>query len=150
MQAFSVAFGRVSRATFSSNPELKNYISDLVNRAYFNLHGVALAMAEPAWAAAITAAAVQLCLDERVHQLSVRELVHLFENIIRVSEEHLREARRHAAMANNVFYLKETALDAILTEHAASPDMAEAAPTVVALGAHGGRLAAKKTEDSAA
>jgi hypothetical protein len=55
-------------------------------------------------------------LDERTRALSPRELVHLFENVIRISEEHLREAHRHAAMASNVFYLKETSLDAVLVE----------------------------------
>lgn len=125
MQEFSVAFGRVSRATFSANPELKNQVSELVNRAYFNLHGVSIANADQQWVGAITAASMQLCLDARVRELNTRELLHLFENLIRISEEHLREARRHAAMAANVFYLKETALDATLLDSSQAPDYAE-------------------------
>jgi hypothetical protein len=113
MQEFSVAFSRVSRAAIAANPELKHHVTELLTRAYFNIHGKSFAYADPAWANSITAAGLQLCLDERVSNLSPRELVHLFENIIRISEEHLREARRHAAMATNVFYLKETALDSV-------------------------------------
>lgn len=146
MQDFSVAFGRVSRATFSANPELKTQISDLVNRAYFNLHGVSIAHADQTWVGTIVAAAMQLCLDGRVRELNTRELLHLFENLIRVSEEHLREARRHAAMAANVFYLKETALDAAVAASQHVPDYAEA--TVLAVKAQLGRLA-DSSEDAA-
>ena len=113
MQEFSLAFSRVSRSTIAANPELKSHVSELLARAYHNLHGQSFAHADPLWASSITATAMQLCLDERVRGLSPRALVQLFENVIRVSEEHLREARRHAAMASNVFYLKETALDAV-------------------------------------
>ncbi len=116
MQEFSVAFGRVSRATFSANTELKSHVTDLVNRAYFNLHNTNIANADKQWASAVLASALQLCMDPRVQKLSPRELIHLFENVIRVSEEHLREAKRHAAMASNVFYLKETALDSMLKD----------------------------------
>lgn len=146
MQEFSVAFSRVSRATFSANPELKTQITDLVNRAYFNIHGVAISHADQQWSGAIVAACMQLCLDTRVTELNTRELMHLFENVIRISEEHLREARRHAAMAANVFYLKETALDATLIETAQMPDYA--APTVLSVKvAREGRLST--SEDAA-
>ncbi len=119
MQEFSVTFGRVSGAAISANPELKNQVDGLLNRAYFNLHGTPINTADAQWVSAITGAALQLCLDTRVSSLSVRETIHLFENVIRISEEHQREARRHAAMACNVFYLKETSLDAILIESTA-------------------------------
>lgn len=145
MQEFSVAFGRVSRATYSANPELKHQVTDLVNRAYFNIHGVSITGADAQWVNAIVAASMQLCLDSRVRELNTRELMHLFENVIRISEEHLREARRHAAMASNVFYLKETALDAALTDATAVPDYAS---TVVAVQAQLGRLATSE-EDAA-
>ncbi len=131
MQEFSVAFGRVSRATFAANTELKSHVTDLVNRAYFNLHNTTLANADKQWASAILASALQLCMDPRLQKLSSREFIHLFENVIRVSEEHLREAKRHAAMANNVFYLKETALDSVLNEETAG--LHAAAATVVDL-----------------
>jgi len=139
MQEFSVAFGRVSRATISANPELKTHVTDLVNRAYYNLHGSAISSADSQWANTITAAALQLCMDARVQKLSSRQLLQLFENVIRVSEEHLREAKRHAAMASNVFYLKETALDAALNTRAPLND---AHSTVLSLrAAHTGRIA---------
>jgi cell division protein ZapA (FtsZ GTPase activity inhibitor) len=127
-----VTFGRVSRSTFSTNPELKTYVTDLVNRAYFNLHGKSTASADEQWLAAIVAAATQLCLTERVQQLGTRDLVQLFENVIRVSEEHVRAARRHTAMATNVFYLKETAFDAAFTataSHSASSVVLELSHT---------------------
>ena len=147
MQGFSVAFGRVSRATFSANPELKTHITDLVNRAYMNLHNAPLSQAENGWANAVVAAALQLCTDSRVQQLSTRELIHLFENVIRISEEHLREAKRHAAMASNVFYLKETALDAALHAQDDLSAFNHAASKVIGL-SHGGRLAQRRTSDS--
>lgn len=145
MQEFSVAFGRVSRATFSANTELKTHITDLVTRAYFNLHNTTLASADKPWANAIVASALQLCMDARVQKLPPRELVHLFENVIRVSEEHLREAKRHAAMANNVFYLKETALDAATNDDTAG--LHAAATTVVGLHA-AGRIRNTKASDA--
>lgn len=116
MQEFSLAFSRVSRSAMAADPEMKNRVTELLSRAFFNLHGKSLMSADPSWITSIVAVGMQLCLDERVRDLSPRELIHLFENVIRVSEEHLREAHRHAAMACNVFYLKETALDAVIVE----------------------------------
>jgi hypothetical protein len=113
MQEFAVAFGRVTRAAVAANPELKNNVNDLLARAYFNIHGTPLTAADPQWVAAMSGAALQLCLDPRVVDMPTRTIVQLFENVVRISEEHQREARRHAAMASNVFYLKETALDAL-------------------------------------
>lgn len=131
MQDFTIAFGRVTRATFSANPEMKSHVTDLMGRAYFNLHSQPLISAEASWVAALIAAGMQLCLDERAKPLNPRELIQLFENVIRVSEEHFREAKRHAAMASNVFYLKETALDASLFEATNAPDYA--ASTILGL-----------------
>jgi hypothetical protein len=102
----------------AQNAEFKAHITELVGRAYFNLKNAPLASADAAWANAIVASAVHTCSDERVASRSTRALVHLFEDIIRVSEEHLRESRRHAAMATNAFYLRETVLDALTaSEH---------------------------------
>ena len=147
MQEFSVAFGRVTRAAIAANPELKNQVSDLLNRAYFNLHGTPIANADAQWVSAISGAALQLCLDARVEALSVREIIHLFENVIRISEEHTREARRHAAMASNVFYLKETSLDAVLVE-STNPAFNVASTKVIGNHkAHTGRLEVPKPGD---
>ncbi len=121
MQEFSLAFSRVSRSAIAANPEFKARVVELLARAYHNLHGLNFAQADANWASSITATAMQLSLDERVRNLSPREIIQLLENVIRISEEHLREARRHAAMASNVFYLKETALDAVaVTPHDAT------------------------------
>lgn len=148
MQEFSLAFGRVTRAAIAANPELKNHVNDLLGRAYFNIHGAQITNADPQWIASIHGAACQLCLDARVTALSVRELVHLFENVIRISEEHLREARRHAAMASNVFYLKETALDAVLIESSDAGFNAASTRVVGVNMAHTGRIDVPKPGDS--
>ena len=140
MQEFSVAFGRVSRAAIAANPELKSHVTELLTRAYFNLHSTSFAHADPQWANAITAAALQLCLDARVRDMAPRELIQLFENVIRISEEHLRESRRHAAMAANVFYLKETSLDAVLVESSEETFHAVATTVLGTKLAHTGRL----------
>ena len=120
---------------------------DLLNRAYFNLHAAPITSAEPQWVAAITGAALQLCLDTRVESLSVRELIHLFENVIRISEEHLHEARRHTAMASNVFYLKETSLDAVLLDVAPAFNAANTKVVGVHM-AHTGRVDVPKPGDA--
>lgn len=147
MQEFSLAFGRVTRSVVAANPELKNHVNDLLNRAYFNLHAAPLASADPQWVSSVTGAALQLCLDIRVHALSVREIINLFENVIRISEEHLHEARRHTAMASNAFYLKETSLDAILNE-VNTPEFHSANTKVAGLHkAHTGRVDVEKPGD---
>jgi hypothetical protein len=146
MQEFSLAFGRVSHSAIAANSELKAHVVDLLARAYHNIHGQSLSSADPAWIASITAASMQLSLDDRVRGLSPRETIQLFENVIRISEEHQREARRHIAMSSNVFYLKETAIDAVAISSAESFYQA-AAPMVLGGGsnvAHSGRLEAPK------
>lgn len=147
MQAFSLAFSRVSRAAISANPEFKSQITDLVNRAYTNIHNQPISAADAPWANAVIASALQLCMDARVSEFTQRELIQLFENVIRISEEHLREARRHSAMSSNVFYLKETALDATMNLAQQLHNHAES--TVVGMRiAHGGRVRAGEPADS--
>ena len=145
MQEFSLAFSRVSRSAIAANPELKAHVIELLTRAYFNIHGLAITTADPLWVNSMIATSLQLSLDDRVRALSPRETVQLFENVIRISEEHLREARRHAAMASNVFYLKETALDAVAIEsHEATY---HAVATTILAGsnaAHSGRVEVPK------
>lgn len=144
MQDFSLAFGRVTRSTMAANPELKNHVTDLLNRAYSNLHATPLSSADPQWAASITGAALQLAFDSRVQSMSVRETIRLFENIIVISEEHLREARRHAAMASNAFYLKETSLDALLNVPASSMFNPASTKVMGQHKAHTGRVEVEK------
>jgi len=148
MQEFSLPSGKNFRAVSSSNPEFRSHISDLVTRAYYNSHGVALNTADKQWANTIIAACMQLCMEERAKELNSRELIHLFQNVIRISEEHLRESKRHAAMAANVFYLKETALDSSLYEQATAASFQRAIPTVVGglQVAHSGRVRLAPTE----
>lgn len=152
MQEFSRPSGKNIRAASSSNPEFRNHISELVTRAYYNTHGVALNTADQQWANTLIAACMQLCMEDRAKELNSRELIHLFQNVVRISQEHLRESKRHAAMAMNVFYLKETALDSALYEQSVASNYQRAIPTVVGLQvAHSGRvrLAPAETDDAA-
>lgn len=125
----AVLFGNSTDAS-GINPDTREYIAELMNRAYMNLHGTVLNNADNAWASAMVAAGIQLYKDARVHKLGSREIVQLFENVIRVSEEHLKTSRRHASMAVNVFYLKETALDNALSERHHTDYIQAAHPTV--------------------
>jgi hypothetical protein len=131
MQGLPFASGKFPRSTSGSNPEFRAQVTDLVSRAYFNIHGVNIASADASWATTIITACMQLCMEERARELSSRELIHLFQNVIRISREHQREAKRHAAMALNVFYLKETALDSSLYEQSLASHYHRATPTVV-------------------
>ncbi len=131
MTSFAFSSDRPLRVLLSvQNAEFKSHVTELVSRAYFNIHGANISTADNQWANAIIATALHICMDARVQQRSTRELVHLFEDIIRVSEEHLRESRRHASMATNAFYLRETILDHTLSS-ANSPTSAQ--PTVVSI-----------------
>ncbi len=138
----------VPRGSFAADPELRAHVTELIHRAYFNLHGIPMATTDHQWQAAVTATAMQLCLDVRVQSLSTRELIQMFESIIRVSEEHLNESKRHAAMANNVFYLKETALDALALGPLLPPR--GTVSTVIFNRTHRGRVGAVALDESAA
>ena len=148
MQEFSLPSGKNFRAASSSNPEFRNQVSELVTRAYHNIHGTALNTADQHWANTIIAACMQPCTEERAQNLNSRELIQLFHNVIRISEEHLREAKRHTAMATNVFYLKETALDSALYEQVQSASHQRAITTILVgnMLAHSGKLQATPTE----
>jgi hypothetical protein len=112
MTTFAFSSDRPLRVLLSvQNTELKSHISELLARAYYNIHGTAITTADSHWVDAMTASALHICMDSRLQQQSNRDLLHLFEDIIRVSEEHLKESRRHASMATNAFYLRETVLD---------------------------------------
>ncbi len=116
-QLIAAIFGN-SADVSAISPDTRDYIADLMNRAYLNLHGTPLATADLQWASAMVAAGLQLYKDPRMASFGTRELVQLFENVIRISEEHVKVSKRHASMALNVFYLKETALDTLGQEDA--------------------------------
>ncbi len=130
MQELIVAIFGSSEVSSATSPDTREYVCTLASKAYHNIHGQAISTAESAWVSAINTACLQLYKDPKIASLSVRDLVQCFENVIRVSEEHVRISKRHAAMALNVFYLKETALDG-LNQHAALPHIQAASPTVI-------------------
>ena len=145
MTTYAFSSDRPLRVLLSvPNAELKAHITDLVGRAYFNMYNKPFTSADSAWANAIIASAMHICSDERVQQHSTRALVHLFEDIIRVSEEHMRESRRHASMAINAFYLRETVLDNML--QSVQPLSAES--TVVRIVSEAGRLRDRSNADA--
>ena len=149
MQESSLAtHRRAPRVTFAADPELRTHVTDLIHRAYFNLHGTPMTIADGQWQAAIIATAMQLCLDVRVQSLSTRELIRIFEGLIRVSEEHTNESKRHAAMANNVFYLKETALDMLASGPLLPPH--SNVSTIVFKRAHRGSINYPANDENAA
>lgn len=111
------------------SPDTRDYIADLMNRAYLNLTGSPLTAADTAWASAMVATGLQLYKDPRMANYESRELVQLFETVIRISDEHVKVSKRHASMALNVFYLKETALDTLGSE--STSNVQSAAPTVI-------------------
>ncbi|MBN8542790.1 MAG: hypothetical protein J0M34_00820 [Alphaproteobacteria bacterium] len=152
MQEFSLPSGKTIRAVSSSNPEFRNQIAEHVARAYYNIHGLNITSADPQWTNTIIAACMQLCMEDRAHGLTSRELINLFQNVIRISEEHVRESKRHAAMATNVFYLKETALDSALYEQSLASHYQRATTMVVGMQvSHSGRvrLAPADADDAA-
>jgi hypothetical protein len=147
MRDFSSGSDKFPRSFSSSSPEFRAYVTELVSRAYFNIHGLNLTHADAQWSSLIIAACMQLCLEDRARDLPARELVQLFQNVIRISGEHQREAKRHTAMAMNVFYLKETALDSSLYEQSFASHYRRATPTIVGLNvALSGRLGAAPAE----
>ena len=82
----------------------------LLNRAYQNIYGMNMP-SEPQYQQTLFNAALHLMLDKRARGLSEKQLLTTFEDIIRISDEHHREATKHLSRAGNPVYLRETALD---------------------------------------
>lgn len=150
MSVFGFSSDRPLQVLISAhNPEFKLHVTELVSRAYHNMHNSSLNSNDVTWFNAIVASAIHICTDERVKHYSTREMIHVFEDIIRVSEEHLRESRRHASMATNAFYLRETVLDSITSSHTHAPHIASDQGSVVRLElAHVTRLRERTTDDN--
>lgn len=82
----------------------------LINRAYQNIYGMALP-SDPIYQQTIFNAAYPVMIDRRARSMNEKLLLRTFEDIIRISDEHHREAQKHLAKASNAVYLRETALD---------------------------------------
>lgn len=124
--------------------QFRSDIHQLVNRAYFNLHGRPMAEEDPQWVTSIVNAALQCALHDQSRELSQRQLVTVFEDMIRVSEEHYRLARQHMAKANNTVYLRQVALD-MLEEREEAP--VKAAPHITTRAvSFGGRVDSRSQE----
>lgn len=140
MQELIAAIFGNSADPSSATPDTREYVASIVARAYYTIHGTAITAAEPAWVSAIHATCLQLYKAPHIAALDARALMQCFENVIRVSEEHLKISKRHAAMALNVFYLKETALDN-LDQSTGLPHLQAASPSIISTEAtHTGRV----------
>ncbi len=102
----------VSEADFLYMKEQTWY---LIGRAYQNIYGMNMP-SDAQYQQTLLNAAMQLRMDERAASMGERDLLHAFEDIIRISDEHYREAQQHMSRASNPVYLRETALDNAL-EH---------------------------------
>lgn len=97
---------------FSGLRERTHY---LIHRAYQNIYGLTMP-ADENYQQTLFNAALQLIQDPRASNLSEKILLKAFEDIIRISDEHTREARKHLSRASNPVYLRETALDNALEQ----------------------------------
>lgn len=106
-----------SQRTYGTSvPELsglRERVWYLVSRAYQNLYGQSMP-ADEEYRHTLCHAALQLMQDERAIGMTDKALLQAFEDIIRISDEHTREARRHLSRASNPVYLREMALDKAL------------------------------------
>lgn len=114
----------------------------LISRAYQNLYGQAMP-ADEDYRHTLCHAAYQLMLDPRAEQMNDKALLQAFEDIIRISDEHTREARKHLSRASNPVYLREMALDNALEQQKYLHAISELMPqneVRVARAEHTGRL----------
>jgi len=112
-QAFSAHLS--SSAPTSHHHTLRERAHYLITRAYQNLYGQSLPD-DAEYQHMLCNAAWQLIQDTRAQSMSDKLLLKAFEDIIRISDEHAREARKHLSRASNPVYLREMALDNAL-EH---------------------------------
>lgn len=112
----------------------------LVSRAYQNIYGLNIPT-DPHYQQTLLNAAMGLRLDNRAKYMSERDLLHVFEDIIRISDEHQREAQQHLSKASNAVYLREMALDNALESQKYMKALHELMPNSTAAGVrHTGRL----------
>lgn len=90
---------------------LKNHVNDLVNRAYFNLHGTAFSNNDSEWQATIFKAALDATMDTKARGMSDKQMMHIFEDIIRISEELFLQSQECLSKATSSVYLRTMALD---------------------------------------
>lgn len=112
---FSDSTLRYSTANKSVKIDSHNEVVYLVARAYQNIYGMSLPDDLP-YQQTLINAATQLRHDPRAARMDDRALLHAFEDIIRISDEHHAQAQKHHSRASNPVYLRETALDNAL-EH---------------------------------
>ena len=104
-------FRYLSEADFLA---LKERVQHLLNRAYFNLHGTKMPTTPADWHDNIFNAALELAMDPTLRGQSDKQVMHLFEDIITISQELHAKAQECMSKASNPIYLRAVVMDAHL------------------------------------
>ncbi len=133
-------FRYLSETDFTS---LRVHVEQLLNRAYLNLHGSKMPTTPVDWYENIFAAALELAMDPSVRGQNDKQIMHMFEDIITVSQELHAHAQECLAKASNPVYLRMLVLDSHARGEQACKDAMPNRPTqqVASIGANvAGRL----------
>lgn len=140
-------FRYLSEADYSS---LKVHVEQLLNRAYLNLHGSKMPTTPTDWYDNIFAAALELAMDPSIRGHNDKQIMHLFEDIIAISQELHAQAQDALTKASNPVYLRMVALDSHLRARQERQDSIPNRPAkqVATIGANiAGRLPQTPMED---
>lgn len=104
---------------------LKERVEQLLTRAYFNLHGCKMPKEPTDWYSNIFNAALEISMDQTLKGQSDKQVMHLFEDVISISQELHARAQECLSKASNPLYLRAIVLDSHLraqqAEHMAMP-----------------------------
>ncbi len=117
----------------------------LLRRAFENIHGHSFrdGRDDSSWWDALMTAAINLSDDARLESYTERDLLKLFEDVIRISNEEYALAQQHMSRATSSLYLSEMARDNFLAKEKerAERHIDDAASTVTTLQvAHAGTV----------
>ena len=104
---------------------LKERVSQLLNRAYCNLHGTRMPTEPADWHQTITNAAFEVATDPSLRGQTDKQVMHLFEDILTIHQELHARAQECLSKAANPIYLRTVVMDSHLrakqAEHMAMP-----------------------------
>ena len=109
-------------------------VEALLHRAYENLHGHRFSEDQNWWDALLVAGS-NIIQDARLEDLSERDFVKLFEDVISISKEEYLLAQKHIARATSSLYLGEMARDSFLEKQREASELhiSDAANTVTTI-----------------
>lgn len=111
MNTLHPRFRYLSEADFLA---LKERVQHLLNRAYFNLHGTKMPIIPEEWYENLFNAALEIAMDQSLHGQSDKQIMHLFEDVITISQELHARAQECLSKASNPVYLRTVVMDAHL------------------------------------